>query len=104
MVLRRIDPLSAGKFLGVLYALLGLLMGALFTLASLLGAVAAAQRGGNGAAGMLLGVGAIVILPVLYGFAGFVGGLIGALLYNVVASLVGGIEIDLERSGQGLIE
>ena len=43
-----------------------------------------------------LGVGAIVFFPILYGCMGFVATLIGAWLYNVVAGLVGGIEMDLQ--------
>ena len=36
------------------------------------------------------------MFPVLYGGVGFVATLIGAWLYNVVAGLVGGIEMDLQ--------
>ena len=44
---------------------------------------------------MLFGAGAVVILPIVYGCIGFVGGLIMAPLYNLVAKVVGGIEVEL---------
>ena len=37
-------------------------------------------------------------LPILYGILGFVVGLIGVLLYNGIAHLLGGIEIELEET------
>ena len=44
--------------------------------------------------GALFGVGAIILLPIFYGFFGFVGTLIMAALFNVAAGMVGGIEVD----------
>jgi hypothetical protein len=41
-------------------------------------------------------VGAIVIAPVFYGVLGAIGGLIMAFLYNIVARMAGGIEVQLE--------
>ena len=41
------------------------------------------------------GVAAIVIAPLLYGFMGFLGAIIMALIYNVVSRIVGGIEVDV---------
>jgi hypothetical protein len=44
----------------------------------------------------MLGVGAIFILPIFYGGIGFIGMLIAAWLYNVIAGFVGGIELDVQ--------
>jgi hypothetical protein len=35
-------------------------------------------------------------MPVIYGVLGFISGLIGALLYNLLAKWVGGFELELE--------
>jgi hypothetical protein len=43
----------------------------------------------------VFGMAAVVFFPVLYGVAGFVTTLIAAWLYNGLAGLVGGVEIDL---------
>jgi hypothetical protein len=95
MVIKRFDPLSCAKISGILYAVFGLVFGAIFSLISLLHGFASAKPGAAAPAAVL-GVGAIVILPLLYGGLAFVGALIGALLYNGAARFVGGIKIDVE--------
>ncbi|MEX0714561.1 MAG: hypothetical protein WD278_19650 [Pirellulales bacterium] len=96
MVVKSIGVLSAGKVLGCLYVLLGLIIGAMFSLLSLAGVAAGGQDAG--AAAFLFGIGAIVIIPLFYGTVGFIGGIIMAALYNVVASLAGGIELELSST------
>ena len=96
MVLNRIGVLSTGKILGILYAGLGLLIGGLFSLFSLLGAaVGASQDAGGAFFAMVFGIGAVVILPIFYGVLGLIGGILTAALYNLAASVVGGIELEL---------
>lgn len=99
MVLKRIGVLSAGKISGLMYTLIGLLIGGLFSLLSLLG-LAIGGTGSSGssdaAVGLIFGVGAVIILPVFYGVMGFVGGLISAALYNLLAGAVGGLELEIE--------
>lgn len=56
------------------------------------------MNGRGPAAAMLgIGVGAIIVFPLLYGFLGFIAGIIGAALFNLVASMVGGVEIELSE-------
>lgn len=57
--------------------------------------------GGNNAlagGGMLAGVGIFYIIgiPIIYAIVGFIGGAIGALIYNVCSGVIGGIEMELE--------
>ena len=100
MVIRRVGVLSLDKVLGVLYELLGLIVGALFAIVSLLGAAVgvANSQSSDAFAGLLFGVGSVIFLPIFYGVLGFVFGLIGALLYNGIARIIGGIEIELEET------
>jgi hypothetical protein len=50
--------------------------------------------------GLLFGFGSVIFMPLFYGILGFVFGLIAALLYNGVARLIGGVEIEeISRSG-----
>ncbi len=46
------------------------------------------------ATGIMLGMG--LFIPVIYGVMGFVVGIIGAAIYNLVAGWIGGIEMDVE--------
>jgi hypothetical protein len=96
MIVRRVGPLSFAKVTGALYALMGLLFGALVSLISIVGGAMIPQDESGGMFGMLFGAAAIVILPVFYGVLGFITSLIGAALYNVVASAIGGIELDVQ--------
>ena len=103
MVLKSVGALSCGKVLGILCALLGLLIGLPIAFFSLIGAVASTGSPKSGSDGLifgtLFGVGAVIFLPIFYGIIGFVGGLISALLYNLIARLVGGIELEVEQRG-----
>jgi hypothetical protein len=94
MMIKSVSVLSVGKVLGCLYAAIGLLVGGFFSLFTVAGV--AASGGQSGASAAFLGVGAIVFLPVLYGVMGFIGGIIAAGLYNLIASVAGGIEIELQ--------
>lgn len=91
--IKRIDLLSTATMMGVLYAIIGLIVGGFFTLMVILGVAAG---GGDAALGGLIGgVGSLIILPILYGAMGFIGGLLGAALYNFVATFAGGVKLDL---------
>ena len=96
MTITRVGPSSAAKVAGLLYVVIGLIAGALVSLFSMAGAAIGAGSGnGDGAMfGALFGVGAIILLPIFYGFFGFVGTLLMAALFNVAAGMVGGIEVD----------
>jgi hypothetical protein len=95
MVVRRVAPVSFAKVAGIIYAVLGFCFGLLFTLASLAGAFASERAGAPGL-GLLLGVGAVIMLPIFYGVLGFVVSLIGAALYNAAAGWVGGVEVEMQ--------
>jgi hypothetical protein len=86
--------MSVAKTLGVLYAALGLLFGALVALFSMAAPGMGFGRGG-GFFPMMGGVASIIVLPIIYGVIGFVVGLITAWIYNMVAGATGGIEIEL---------
>jgi hypothetical protein len=98
MVLRRIGVFSMGRFLACFQGLVGLLVGTVIALISL---AAGAPKEGGGAANWLLGLGilAMVLVPIIYAVIGFVSGVIGALLFNLVASISGGIEVELFPGG-----
>jgi len=97
--IRRIAPLSLGRIQGSVYVVIGLIIGAVFSVLSLVGMGIAASQGQShmpAFISLLFGVGAVIILPIFYGLMGFIAGVIIAAVYNLVARTVGGIEIELE--------
>ena len=95
MVLKRVGPVSLAKILGTLYGLLGLVLGAIFSLVSLL-VTSFRPAEGMGPFAAIFGLGAILWLPIFYGGLGFVVALIMGGLYNLAAGVVGGIRVELE--------
>jgi hypothetical protein len=100
MVLKRVGVWSVARMMGLLYAVLGLFIGGLCALVALLGAGIVTETQAESALapwfGLAFGVGAVVFLPVFYGLLGLIGGAISAALYNVVARMIGGMELELE--------
>ena len=100
MVVKRVGPMSLAKVCLALYGMIGLIVGVFVALIALLGAGIGSSLGDAGSAGpfvgMALGVGAVIVLPILYGVLGFLVGLIGAAVYNVAAGIMGGVEVDLQ--------
>jgi hypothetical protein len=97
--IRGIRVLSLGKMAGIIYACLGLLIGMIVAMVSVLGGFAGMAHDGGPAAGligMFLGVGAVFVFPILYGVLGACIGMIVAAIYNVAAGLVGGIEFEID--------
>ncbi|MGH9794784.1 MAG: DUF3566 domain-containing protein [Candidatus Acidiferrales bacterium] len=94
--LKRIELGSAFKVCAVLYGMMGLVLGAFFSLFSFLGFMGGAASRAEGSVAFLFGTAAIVILPIFYGILGAIGGVIGAAIYNFAAKLTGGLEITLQ--------
>ena len=99
--LRSIGPLSCAKVAAIIYGVIGLIIGAFVSLLSLLGVFGGGfgATGGEPSApifGLLFGVGAIILLPLMYACMGAIGGVIMAGAYNLVARVVGGIELEIE--------
>lgn len=85
--------------LGVLYACMGLIFLPFFALAGVVGAFAQQGQHSSSApaaltAGMMFGFG--ILMPIIYGVMGFVGGIIMAAIYNVIAGWIGGFEVEVE--------
>ena len=86
-VLKRVGVVSAAKVTGVLAAIFGLILGIGFALVG----------GGLGSLGVVpVWLVNLIGFPIIYGLVGVIGGALYAALYNLVAGLIGGIEIELE--------
>src|SRR6266849_6366541 len=97
--LRRVGPGSAFKVGGVVYALLGLLVGICVALFSMVAGSLTGMMGPDAPTARMMGLGmgfsAILIFPIMYGIVGGIGGAIGAAIYNLVAGWVGGVGVDI---------
>ena len=91
--IKRIAPFQLGKMLALVYGVMGLLFVPIFIIGSLFAAhLPAQQRVGI----MALGTGFALCISLLYGLMGFILGSLGAVIYNLVARWVGGIEVEVE--------
>jgi len=108
LTIKQIGIISFAKFLAVLYAGFGLLIGLVVSLLSLFGSVLAGLlassrelrglAGGTGGSmlSLMFGIGAIIALPIFYGILGFVGGLIFGLIGNLALRISGGLELQVK--------
>ena len=87
--LKHIDPLQLGKVLAALYGCISLLVVPIMLIVTL---VTTNARHGSVFPGILL----LLFIPFLYAGLGFIGGLISAALYNLLAAFTGGIHFTLE--------
>ena len=108
--LKRVGVLKFGLVLGIVQGLLGLVVFIPFALIMMLAGAFAPNSAhpifanpatGNpaipGMVGAIIGGGFLCVLaPVMYFILGFLMGCLGALVYNLVAKLMGGIEFEVE--------
>jgi hypothetical protein len=100
-MVKRIGPGSAFKVGMVAYAILGLLIGIFMAAFSslfgqLIGSPGVPDMPAAHVARLVTGIGAVIILPIVYGVFGGICAAIGAAIYNLVAGLVGGIEVEIQ--------
>jgi hypothetical protein len=93
-LVNRIGPASAFKIGLVSYGLLGLIAGVFCSLIALAGSsfVPHARMPFAGA----IGVFAVILCPIVYGIIGGIAAVIGALIYNLAARWVGGLEVEIQ--------
>ena len=96
--LTNVDPLKLGITLGLIYGIVSLVIVVpIFLLMSVAGVAGAARGNGQALPALFSGV-FIVFLPVIYAVLGFIGGLIMAFVYNLVAKWTGGVEFTTEEA------
>jgi len=106
MQIRRVGIFSYAKITAVTTAAFGLIIGVIYGLIVIVFGAAILAGGGRdtgaaGAGSIVAGVLIMIGLPIFYGVLGFIFGAIGALVYNVAAGFVGGIELELEPVADG---
>ena len=103
MTIRRFGVLSVAKMYGLVSFIFGLIIGVIYGLFFMIfGAAMSAltPRGSDATAGgvssVVIGLMMMIGLPLFYGLIGMIAGAIGALVYNILAGVVGGVQFDLE--------
>jgi len=90
-VIRSVGVISVAKIMALIHASFGLLLMPIFLLAGFLSMMGRTHSEFGGAVSVVIAV----LMPIFYGLMGFVMGAIGALLYNLFANLIGGIEVQV---------
>ena len=110
MTIKRFGPISVAKMYGLLCFVMGLIIGLIYGLIVIVSGAAITALAPSSSEGTAGGISTIVVgilimigMPLFYGFFGFIAGLIGALIYNGVAKIVGGVELELEGSQARLL-
>jgi hypothetical protein len=102
MTIRRLGVFSVAKIEGLLLFVMGLIIGVIYGLVFMIfgAAITSLAPSGDQAMGgvgsIIAGIVIMIAVPIFYGVLGFIGGAIGALIYNLAAGVVGGIKIELE--------
>lgn len=94
----RVGVLSVGKVMGVMYTFIGLVAGGIMGFMKLFLSSTMVSFGAEPSALSSLSRGILPLLcfPIMYGILGFLSGLLMACIYNIVAGIVGGIELTLD--------
>ncbi len=96
--LRRVGVLKAALVGGITYAILSLVFVPFFFMMALLPGPTGMQED------WMFGPAFALLLPVLYSVMGFIGFALMAFIYNLVAMMIGGLEIELEPVGDPPVE
>jgi hypothetical protein len=99
--IKRLNVMSVARVAGVCYAALGLVIIVPFML--IMSSVAATIGGRSGVPNMAGGFASVlvmaIIMPIIYGVIGAIFAALGAVVYNVIAGWLGGIEMEFELVG-----
>ena len=102
MTIKRLGVISVAKMYGLLAFLIGLIIGVIYGLALIIfgAAITAIAPNNDGTVGgvgtVVMGIIVMIAVPITQGIFGFIAGMIGALIYNATAGIVGGVKVELE--------
>ena len=97
--IEKIGVSSAAKIYGLTLGILGFVLGIFYAIflsafSGLLGN--SFPIAGAGGIGIIM----VIVFPIMYGIIGFIVGALGAVIYNFVASKMGGLEIQLSKEDE----
>ena len=107
MTIRRFGVLSVAKMYALLLFVFGLIIGVIYGLifivmgASMFALSPGRDATAGGVSTVVIGIVFMIAFPIIYGILGFIAGAIGALIYNAMAGIIGGVKFELEGVQQG---
>jgi hypothetical protein len=90
--LKKINVLALAKFQAIILAPVGMITGIIYSFG---GTIYDLIQTGSVNFGTALAYVALVVQPIMFAIAGFALGIIEALLFNLIAKIFGGINIDM---------
>lgn len=103
--IRAIPAVPFATMMGAIQAVIGLIAGIIFAIASsaIMSIISSSANNGIDLTGfgILFGVGAIILMPIAGFIGGFIQGLIMAVVYNFIAPRIGGIKLRFEEETRG---
>ena len=95
---KRVGVMSYAKISAIIMAIIGLVLGIFYAiLYAVLGPSAMQTAGAEVDPLMTIGPLVIIVMPIIYAIMGFIMGVIGAWLYNLIAKWVGGVQVEFEK-------
>jgi hypothetical protein len=95
--LKSITPLQAGKVMAALHGAMSLIFVPFLIGFAMLASFLPKTADAPPSAVMIgIAIGLAIVMPLFYAATGFVTGLIGAVVYNLIAGWVGGLEVEVE--------
>jgi len=98
MIIKSVGVMSVARIAAAIYGIFGLIAGVILSLAAA-GGLGIKEEVSSEVSwmGPFFGFGAILALPVLYFILGYLGGAIGAWVFNNASKAMGGLEIVVEE-------
>jgi hypothetical protein len=93
MKLKKVKPSSLAKFSAIMGLFVGLIYSVVFIFIMLIASGSQKSIG----IGFGLGIVGVILIPIIYAGMGYIGGLIYAVIFNVIARFSGGIELEVEQ-------
>lgn len=96
--IKSVDIMSYAKFASAIAFVVGAIYGVFILIFAIIAMTAASSVRLESDAAFIAGPAGIVlalVVPFFYALAGFIGGLIGSAIYNLVAGKIGGIKVEL---------
>lgn len=100
MIIQRVGIMSLARLLAAIYGLFGLIWGIVFTVGALVGFGISEEVAKTASwLGPFFGVGAVIVVPVVYAIMGYLSGLVAGWAFNNAAETMGGLHVELTQMG-----